>query len=158
VAPDFAHFVLVQATGTGSPETVRPVGGQFINTKFLKNGGPARSLWGIGTDGGPTGDWTNWKETATARPGTWQCIEWTMQARDNRVQLRVNGVANPDLVVTTNDHGGKAVPFTLPTVNKLQIGWWLFQPGPTPTAFDVRYDNIVLSTARPGCGRPPTAH
>jgi hypothetical protein len=155
VAPDFAHFMLVQATGTGSTEMVRPVGGQFVNTQFLKNGGPARSLWGIGADGGATGDWTNWKESATAVPGQWQCIEWTMQAADSKVQLWIDGVANPDLLVTANNHGGKAVPFVLPTVNKIQIGWWLFQPGSNPLQFDVRYDNIALSSTRIGCGGIP---
>jgi hypothetical protein len=153
VAPDFAHFILVQATGTGSTEMVRPVGGQFVNKQFLKNGGPARSLWGIGADGGATGDWTNWKESATAVPGRWQCIDWTMQAANNKVQLRVNGVPNPDLVVTTNNHGGKPVPFILPNINKIQIGWWLFQPGGTPLQFDVRYAGIALSATPLGCTR-----
>lgn len=157
-APDFAHFILVQATGTGSKEMVRPVGGQFINTQFLQNGGPGRSLWGIGADGGATGDWTNWKETATAVPGRWQCLEWTMQAPTNRVQMWVNGKTNPDLVVTTDNHGGNKVPFVLPKVNKLQIGWWLFQPGPTPLQFDLRYDNIVLSSTRVGCGTAPATY
>jgi hypothetical protein len=156
-APDFAHFILVQATGTGTTDMVRPVGGQFVNTQFLKNGGPARSLWGIGADGGASGDWTNWKESATAVPGRWQCVEWTMQAANSRVQLWINGKANPDLVVTANNHGGKAVPFILPTVNKLQIGWWLFQPGTNPLQFDVRYDNIALSTTRLGCGPIPSS-
>ena len=155
VAPDFAHFILVQASGTGSTEMVRPVGGQFVNTGFLKNGGPARSLWGIGADGGATGDWTNWKESATAVPGRWQCIEWTMQAADSKVQLWIDGKANPDLQVTVNNHGGKAVPFVLPTMNKIQIGWWLFQPGSNPLQFDARYDNIALSSTRIGCGANP---
>lgn len=156
-APDFAHFVLVQATGTGSTEIVRPVGGQFINTQFLQNGGVGRSLLGIGADGGPTGDWTDWRETATAVAGSWQCVEWSWQAADNTVQLIVNGVANPDLVVSTNTHGGNAVPFVLPTVTKIQIGWQLFQADPTPAAYDLRYDTIALSTTRIGCGSPPEA-
>jgi hypothetical protein len=150
-APDFAHFMIVQVTGAGSKEMVRPVGGQFVNKQFLKNGGPGRSLWGIGADGGPTGDWTNWKESATAVAGRWQCIEWTMHAPDHRVQLWINGVSNPDLVVTTKNHGGKAVPFILPAPDKIQIGWWLFQPMPAPIQFDVRLDDIALSSNRLGC-------
>lgn len=156
-APGFAHFILVQATGTGSKEMVRPVGGQFVEKKFLKNGGPARSLWGIGTDGGATGDWTNWKESATAVPGVWQCIRWSVQGANNRVQLLVNGVVNPDLVVSTNNHGGKQVPFELPKFNKIQIGWWLFQPGSKPLAYDLLYDNIALSSQHLGCGPAPSS-
>jgi hypothetical protein len=154
-APDFAHFILVQATGTGSAEMVRPVGGQFINTQFLKNGGTGRSLWGVGADGGATGDWTNWKESATAVAGAWQCIQWSIQAAGNTAQMRVNGATNPGLVVSTKQHGGKPVPFVLPVVRKIQIGWWLFQPSPAPIKFDLRYDNIALSSHPLGCGPAP---
>jgi hypothetical protein len=157
VAPSFAHFILVQATGTGSTEMVRPVGGQYVQAQFLKNGGPSRSLWGIGSDGGATGDWTNWKESATAVPDWWQCIQWSMLAAGNRVQMTVDGIANPDLVVSTNSHGGNQVPFTLPTVNKIEIGWWLFQAGPQPLSFDAYFDNIALSSAPLSCGAPPGA-
>src|SRR5689334_5091807 len=45
VTPDYAHFTIVEATGTGDSSLVRE-GGQY--RKF-----------GVGTDGGPTGDWTN---------------------------------------------------------------------------------------------------
>lgn len=155
VAPSFAHFILVQATGTGSTEMVRPVGGQYVEAQYLTNGGPSRSLWGIGTDGGATGDWTNWTQSATAVPGRWQCIQWSMLAADNRVQMIVNRIPNPDLVVSTNDHGGNQVPFILPTVNKIEIGWWLFQPGPQPLSFDTYFDDIALSSTPLGCGAPP---
>jgi hypothetical protein len=154
-APTFAHFVLVEATGTGSTEIVRPVGGQFVDTQFLQQGGTGRSLLGIGADGGPTGDWTDWRESATAVADTWQCFEWSWQAQGNRVQLTVDGVVNPDLVASTNAHGGTAVPFVLPDVTKIQIGWRLFQANPTPDAYDLRYDKIALSTTRLGCGSPP---
>lgn len=150
-APHFAHFILVEATGTGSTERVRPVGGQFIDASSLPNGGPGRSLWGIGADGGPTGDWTDWRESATAEAGRWQCIEWSMQAADNTVQLRVDGADNPDLTVTTDRHGGNKVPFVLPAIDTIRIGWWLFQPEPRPLRFDLRYDDIVLSRSRIGC-------
>jgi hypothetical protein len=50
--PDWAHFTLVEATGTGSSEIVRPVGGQYAPTV-------PGIFWGVGADGGPTGDLTS---------------------------------------------------------------------------------------------------
>jgi hypothetical protein len=143
-APDWAHFTLVEATGTGSAEIVRPVGGQYVPTL-------GRSLWGIGADGGPTGDWTNWRESAPTKAGAWQCVEWQLDATDNRVAVWIDGVANPDLTASTTVHGGNDVPFVLPTVNTVKIGWQLYQGGTTPGHFDLWIDDIALSTRRLGC-------
>src|SRR5690349_25075823 len=83
-APDWAHFTLVEATGAGSAEIVRPVGGQYAPTV-------PGVFWGVGADGGPTGDWTNWRESAPVTEDAWQCFEWTLDARDNRVAVRIDG-------------------------------------------------------------------
>lgn len=143
-APDWAHFTLVEATGTGSTEIVRPIGGQYVPTV-------GRSLWGVGADGGPTGDWTNWRESAPTVEDTWQCFEWQMDATDNRVAVWIDGVANPELTASTNSHGGNNVPFVLPTVNTIKIGWQLYQGGTTPDHFDLWIDDVALSTQRLGC-------
>ncbi|HYN96059.1 MAG TPA: hypothetical protein VES42_19615 [Pilimelia sp.] len=143
-APDWAHFTLVEATGSGSPEVVRPIGGQYVPTL-------GRSLWGVGADGGPTGDWTNWRESAPTVEDRWACVEWQLDATDNRVAVWIDGVANPELTASTNAHGGNDVPFILPTVNTVKIGWQLYQGGTTPGQFDLWIDDIALSTARLGC-------
>ncbi|GIJ43324.1 hypothetical protein Val02_02100 [Virgisporangium aliadipatigenens] len=143
-APDWAHFTLVELTGSGSSEVVRPVGGQWVPTL-------GRSLWGIGADGGPTGDWTNWRESAPTREDVWQCVEWRVEAADNRVEVRFDGVANPELTASTNSHGGNDVPFVLPSVDTVKIGWQLYQGGTTPGRFDLWIDDIALSTRRLGC-------
>jgi hypothetical protein len=143
-APDWAHFTLVEATGTGSTEIVRPIGGQYAPTV-------GKTMWGIGADGGPTGDWTNWRESAPVTEDAWQCFEWELDPADNRVQVWIDGVANPDLVATTDEHGGNAVPFVLPAVNTVKIGWQLYQGGTTPDHFDLWIDDVVLSTTREGC-------
>ena len=143
-APDWAHFTLVEATGTGSTEIVRPVGGQYVPTLD-------RSLWGIGADGGPTGDWTNWRESAPVREDAWQCFEWELDATGNRVAVWIDGVANPELTASTDAHGGNQVPFVLPAVNTVKIGWQLYQGGTTPGHFDLWIDDVVLSTERAGC-------
>lgn len=143
-APDWAHFTLVEVTGTGSTEVVRPVGGQYVPTVH-------KSLWGVGADGGPTGDWTNWRESAPAAEDTWQCFEWQLDPADNRVAVWIDGVANPELTASTDSHGGNDVPFVLPTVNTVKIGWQLYQAGTTPAFFDLWIDDVALSTRRLGC-------
>ncbi len=141
-APDWAHFTLVEATGSGSTEVVRPVGGQYVPTVD-------RNLWGIGADGGPTGDWTAWTEAAPAVADTWQCVEWRLDPRTNTVTTWLGD----DVTLTANEqtHGGNPVPFILPAVDTVKIGWQLYQGGTTPAAFDLWIDDIALSTRRLGC-------
>ncbi|WP_148234259.1 hypothetical protein [Cellulomonas flavigena] len=146
-APDWAHFTLVEVTGTDSDEIVRPLGGQFAPTV-----GEDAIFWGIGADGGPTGDWTSWRESAPTVADRWQCVEFEWSAQENRVALWFDGVAQPDLTVTGEDHGGADVPFVLPTADTVRIGWQLYQGGTTPDHFDVLVDDITLAAERVGCG------
>lgn len=143
-APDWAHYTLIETTGGGSAEVVRPLGGQYVPTL-------GRDLWGVGADGGPTGDWTNWRESAPSQAGRWLCVEWRQEAADNRISVWIDGVPKPDLTVSTASHGGNPVDFVLPTVDTIKIGWQLYQGGPTPDHFDLSYDDIALSSARIGC-------
>ncbi|MBO3089736.1 hypothetical protein [Cellulomonas dongxiuzhuiae] len=145
-APDWAHFTLVEVTGSGSDEVVRPLGGQFAPTV-----GPDATFWGIGADGGPTGDWTSWRESAPTVEDQWQCVEFEWFAPENRVALWFDGVPQPDLTVTGNEHGGADVPFVLPTADTVRIGWQLYQGGATPDHFDVWVDDITLASERVGC-------
>lgn len=143
-APDWAHFTLVEATGTGDGSVVRPIGGQYVPTL-------GEDLWGVGSDGGPTGDWTNWQQTSPAAAGRWSCMEWRLDASDNRVSVWIDGRPHPDLTVDTTDHGGNPVDFVLPRIDTVKIGWQLYQPGPTPSSYDLRLDDLALSTHRLGC-------
>ncbi len=141
-APDYAHFTLVEAAA-GSGTLVRPIGGQYV-----PNQGP---LLGTGSDGGPTGDWENWKASAPAQAGAWKCFEWELRANDNVVNVWVDSIAKTDLTVSTKSHGGTQVDFVFPTFDHVWFGWWLYQGGSTPTQFDIWLDDIVLSTTRIGC-------
>ncbi|WP_249714024.1 hypothetical protein [Rhizomonospora bruguierae] len=143
-APDWAHYTLVETTGSGSAEVVRPLGGQYVPPL-------GKDLWGVGADGGPTGDWTNWRESAPSVAGRWLCVEWRQEAPKNRISVWIDGVAKPDLTVSTTDHGGNPVDFVLPRVDTIKIGWQLYQGGPKPDHFDLTYDDIALSTSRIGC-------
>jgi hypothetical protein len=143
-APDWAHFTLVEITGSGSSEVVRPIGGQWAPP--LQG-----SFWGVGADGGPTGDWTEWRESAPTTEDRWQCFEWQWDPADNRVALWINGVARPELSATTTRHGGNPVDFVLPQADTVKLGWQLYQPGPVPARFDVWLDDIALGSRRIGC-------
>jgi hypothetical protein len=140
-APNYAHYTLVEATGTGAG-MIRFIGGQFISPT---------ALWGVGSDGGPTGDWTNHRPSAPAEAGKWLCLEWEVAAADNTVRIWIDGVAKPDLTVSTTMHGGTQVDFVFPTFNRIWFGWWLYQSGPTPNEFDLWIDDIKLATTRVGC-------
>lgn len=143
--PDYAHFTLVEATGTGNGTAVRPIGGQYIPGKA--NGTP---LWGVGADGGPTGDWTSWQETTPTAGGRWTCMEWQMKAADNSVDVWIDGVAKPELSVSTKVHGGNAVDFVFPAFNRIKMGWQLYQGG-GPKA-ELWLDDLALGATRIGCG------
>jgi len=142
-APNYAHFTMVEAVGTGNASKVRPVGGQFIDT------GP---FWGPGSDGGPTGDWTNWQKSAPATPAKWVCVQWQMDAGTNGISLSIDGKANPDLSVDTKNHGSATGDFVFPTFNDIWFGWWLYQSGPTPDHFDIWLDDLALGSAPIPCG------
>lgn len=141
-APDWAHYTLVEATGTGSSEVVRPLGGQWVPPL-------EKALWGIGADGGPTGDWTAWTEEAPSVAERWQCVEWRFDTATDTVTTWFRG--GPTLTASRDAHGGNDVPFELPTVDTVKIGWQLYQGGTTPGRFDVWIDDIALATQRIGC-------
>ncbi len=144
--PDYAHFTMVEASGSGSGTLVRPIGGQYIP-------GHANDipLWGVGSDGGPTGDWTSWQDTTPTANGRWTCMEWQMDATDNAVNVWIDGVAKPELSVSTTQHGGNG-DFVFPDFNKIRLGWQLYQGGSTPPNFNVWLDDLALSGSRIGCG------
>jgi hypothetical protein len=151
VGPEFAHFTMVEAAGSGSSTLVRPLGGQLI-TSINRN----QALWGVGSDLGPTGDWTDWQPTTPTVNKQWMCLEWQFDASDNVVNVFIDGVAKPELTVSTRRHsvrgGNAAADFRFPTFNQIRIGWQLYQRGSTPAAFDLWFDGIALNATRIGCG------
>lgn len=142
-APDWAHYTLVEQTGEGAGR-IRPVGGQYVPFE----GG---AFWGIGSDGGPTGDWTDWRTSAPSEAGRWVCVEWEMDDAEAFIRLTLDGVPNDDLTVDRRHHGGADVDLVFPRFDSLRVGWQLYQGGPTPSQFDLWIDDLVLATERVGC-------
>jgi hypothetical protein len=149
-APDFAHFTLVEASGSGGGGFIRPIGGQYVPAQVLGLD-TGLALWGVGSDGGPTGDWTSWQPEAPAEADRWICLEWQLEASDSRIDVWIDGVAHPELSVSRDSHGGNQVDFSFPTFDSIWFGWQLYQGGPTPSQFDLWLDDIALSTTRIGC-------
>jgi hypothetical protein len=150
-APEFALFTMVEASGAGDGSLVRPLGGQLITSVNRE-----QALWGVGSDRGPTGNWTDWQPTAPTTNKQWMCLEWQFDASDSIVNVFIDGVAKPELTVSTRRHslhsGNPDVDFRFPAFNQIRIGWQIHQRGPTPASYDVWFDGIALSTTRIGCG------
>ncbi|MEU6260266.1 hypothetical protein [Streptomyces sp. NPDC047043] len=145
-APDWAHWTIAEASGSDVPTLVRPLGGQYVPTSRA-------DLWGVGSDLGPTGDWTAWKTSAPATAATWQCVEFHLDAADNLVTVYLDGKEQTELTVSTKQHGGTADDFVFPHFDRLKLGWQLYQADPTPSSYDLRMDDVALSTRRVGgCG------
>jgi hypothetical protein len=147
-APDYAHYTLVELAGTGNTSLIRPIGGQYIPAS---GNTPAGAFWGVGSDGGATGDWTNWKRTAPSQSGKWLCLEFRLDATNDAIDIYIDSVAKPELSVARTNHGGNQVDFVFPTFDRIWFGWWLYQTNPTPNAYELWLDDLALGSARLGC-------
>ena len=140
-APDWAHWTIAEASGSDSPTLVRPLGGQYVPTS-------GANFFGVGSDQGPTGDWTAWQTSAPAVAGRWRCVEFHLDASDNRVTVYLDGVEQTALTVSTKQHGGASGDFVFPHFDTLKLGWQLYQPNPAPSSYDVQLDDVIVSTHR----------
>ena len=140
---------MVELAGAGGGTLLRPIGGQYAPAGGASQ--PAGSFWGVGSDGGPTGDWTNWRRTAPSVGGQWACLEWRMSAANGEIDVWIDGVAKPELSVTKTMHGGTQVDFVFPAIDRAWFGWWLYQANPTPSTYEVWLDDLALGSDRLGC-------
>lgn len=144
----WAHWTIGEATGVGDGSKIR-IGGQY-DTSIGKN------RWGVGTDGGPTGDWTTRTQDPNGMPeeppvNEWTCVEWLHKGSTNETRFYVDGVEHPSLYTTATQHGGadKTKTYELPMMNTLVLGWQQYQSD--PVAFDVWIDEVALDSERIGC-------
>jgi hypothetical protein len=63
----------------------------------------------------------------------------------------IDGTAHPELTVSQTQHGGAGVDFVFPTFTSIWIGWSRYEGGPTPSQYDLWYDDIALGSTRLGC-------
>jgi len=149
-APDWAHWTISGAqAGTDSSAPEIRIGGQWNTNDSIE-------LFGVGTDRGVTGDWTNLDADPNGKPKavpakTWACIEWKFDGTANETQFWWDGVEHPSLATSSTNHGGSSDPFILPQFSAMWVGWWLYQAGTTPPSFDVWIDEVAVDYQRIGC-------
>ncbi len=157
LAPNFAHFTMVEGVGQVGAATVfvRPLGGQFIQP-VAPTDPPV--MYGVGSDGGESGDWTDWDPSAPTEEMKWTCLEWQIDTSDNIIRVFIDGDEKEALTVSTNVHsrrgsGNPDADFVIPAVfGQFKVGWQLYQGGSDLAVQDLWYDGIALSTTRIGCG------
>lgn len=145
---DWAHWTIAEAAGTGDGSLIR-VGGQYKTDQ-------AANRWGVGSDGGPTGDWTTHDSDPDGAPlepptNTWTCLEWAHLGSTEETRFSVDGVEHPSLATTANEHGGAGVPYVMPEFTSVWFGWYQYQTD--PVAFDVWIDEVALDDEPIGCER-----
>jgi hypothetical protein len=143
-APEWAHWTIA-ASQSEQDETEIRVGGQYDNTI---------NRFGVGTDHGATGDWTNLDEDPgdPVPVGSWVCVEWLHDGQNDVTDLWWNGVPRPSLHTTATDHGGSSVEeYRMPAIDSMFIGFWLYQAGTTPAEFNVWIDEVAIDAERIGC-------
>lgn len=143
---DWAHWTVAEAAGAGDGSLIR-VGGQYVTNL-------QRNRWGVGSDGGPTGDWTNHDQDPNGMPeepplNQWTCLEWLHDGASDVTRFFVDAMEHPSLATTADDHGGSNAPYVMPEFESVWFGWWQYQAD--PMAFDVFVDEIAVDDERIGC-------
>ena len=151
-APAWAHWTISGAqAGTAQDAPEIRVGGQWDSNHDL-------ALFGVGSDRGDTGDWTNLDADPAGKPKAvpaqaWVCLEWMFDGSANQTKFWWDGVEHPSLATSSTNHGGTSDAFVLPQFDAMWIGWWLYQANTDPPAFDVWFDEVAVDYARIGCNR-----
>jgi hypothetical protein len=153
--PQWAHWTIVGANPKQG-ETIsgeNRVGGQFDGSI---------NRWGVGTDQGPTGDWTNLDDDPTGHAqnvagGRWYCVEWLHDWDQDVSKLFIDGVEHPSLDTTADvKHQGNAnVKYEIPVLGSVWVGFWNYDQHQTvvPSQFDVWIDEVAFDDERVGCDR-----
>jgi hypothetical protein len=102
------HFSLAEGAGTGTPAVIR-FGGQF-------------KAFGVGTDGGSSGDWTDSDRTKLVPTQTWICAEFQFDGPTNTFNVWWDDMARSMLTSGPSKHAS----FTMPTFSSLWFGWWMY--------------------------------
>jgi hypothetical protein len=147
---DWAHWSIMWTIPQGnqwSVEEHRAIGGQ--------NQSDDKLYWAVGSDHGPSGDWTNIDTSSTVQLDRWQCLEVLIDANQDVSQVFRDGVEVPRLGTTrsTAHAGNSSVPYDIPAVRTLWVGFFYYQ-GETPgTEYDLWIDSFALDGERIGCTR-----
>jgi hypothetical protein len=125
------HFTLAEGAGTGTGALVR-FGGQFKE-------------FGVGSDLGASGDWTD-HDNVVIPSKKWLCLEFEFQGSANMFHVWSDDVARSALDTGANRHNG----FVMPQFTSLWFGWWMYN---ATEPQDVWIDEIVVDSKPIGCAK-----
>ena len=125
------HFSMAEGKGTGTAAAIR-FGGQFKS-------------FGVGTDQGASGDWTD-RDNKPVPSKTWICVEFQFKGEGNEFHVWWDDVERPALTSGAAKHRG----FTMPTFNSLWFGWWMYNAREPQ---DLWIDEIAIDAKPIGCAR-----
>ena len=126
------HFSLAEGAGTGTPAVIR-FGGQF-------------KAFGVGTDGGDSGDWTDSDRTKLVPTQTWICAEFQFDGPTNIFHVWWDDMERPTLTSGPSKH----TSFTMPTFNSLWFGWWMYNLAEPQ---EIWIDEIAVDYKPIGCSK-----
>jgi hypothetical protein len=101
------HFSLAEGAGTGTPAVIR-FGGQFKE-------------FGVGTDRGTSGDWTD-HDNKVIPSKTWICAEFEFKGDTHEFFVWWDDMERTMLRSGPTKHAN----FTMPTFTSLWFGWWMY--------------------------------
>ena len=123
------HFSLAEGSGTGTKALIR-FGGQ-------------NQAFGVGTDLGPSGDWTD-KDNTLIPNKKWLCMEFQFKSDTNEFRVWWD-----DKELTTLRSGpSKHANFTMPQFTSLWFGWWMYNKQEPQ---DLWIDDIAVNNQPIGC-------
>jgi hypothetical protein len=153
--PQWAHWTISGAntpSGASDKSELR-LGGQNDGTI---------NRFGVGTDHGPSGDWTNLDNDPSGKAkkvpeDAWICVEWMVDTQHDQSKFWWDGTEHPSLATTRDvKHGGNAsVKYDLPELGSVWVGFENYNQGQTmlPNKYDVWIDEVALNATRIGCNR-----
>jgi hypothetical protein len=149
-APADAKFTLIQVGGSDNAGQIR-ISGQVDAARGNK------AYFGIGSDGGETGDWhtKGLEAQSEIKKRTWTCLEWMFDGEANETRVWIDNVEQLSLHTTAANYlvgdaeGGKQ--FIHPTYSYLKVGYWVYQSNATPNPAVVFFDELVLDDEQIGC-------
>jgi hypothetical protein len=149
--PNYAHWTLVGASGSGNNAEVR------LDGQLETAADRGHNYYGIGTDGGDSGDWhtPGSEPQSIATEKTWTCLEWRFKGDSSETQIWIDGVEQVSLHTTSTEYRpgdaemGKI--FTHPTYQRLRIGWWAYGSDTVPMTNQTWIDEVIIDDQRIGC-------
>ena len=126
------HFSLAEGAGTGTSAVIR-FGGQF-------------KAFGVGTDSGSSGDWTDSDRSKLVPTQTWICAEFQFDGPTNTFHVWWDDMERPTLTSGPSKH----TSFTMPTFNSLWFGWWMYNIAEPQ---EIWIDEIAVDYKPIGCAK-----